>query len=592
MAGTSVERIKERLNIVEVISGYMELRPAGRHFKGKSPFTNEKTPSFFVSPERGMYYCFSSGKGGDLFTFIEEMEGVDFKGALRILAERAHVELTREDPRKRNERETLYAILEAATAYFEAALKARGSIREYLRGRGVSDESVAKWRIGYAPGPPESGWRNLKERLAEKGFSEAMALRAGLIKHAAEKDSLYDVFRNRVMFPICDSAGRVVAFSGRAMAGDPAVPKYVNSPETELYEKSYILFGYHLAKQSIRKSTFSLIVEGQFDLVLAHQAGFRNAVALSGTALSPAHLGLLERLSPRVVLALDADRAGIASVQRSAHLALGRGMDVKVALLPEGRDPADLVQENPELLRRAVRSAETVVEFLIGALRRAARDERALRLLVRDQVLPLIARIPSRIDREHFEQVVSAALSLTPEAVHHEVARILETPQGVVLPAPAPHTRGAGAPETPKKYRTDELARFLYGVILAQEAARKSGNGDSSEPTLDSAELVGALRGVLGADAWQSMEDLAEQEKNKLIFETERHTAELAPSALLSHFHMLLRELETRLLRQALRAARTKLREAEAAGDESAASERLAESAVLQKRLSALSAGV
>lgn len=578
----AVEQIKERLNIVEVIGSYVQLQKAGRHFKGKSPFTNEKTPSFFVSPERGMYYCFSSAKGGDIFTFIQEMEGVDFKGALKILAERAHVELVPIHPQKRTEQEMLYALLDAATAYFEAALKEQNAILGYLKERGVTDQSIAKWRIGYAP----DGWRHLKDHLAQKGFDDRMLLRSGLIKRALEGNSLYDTFRDRVMFPINDSAGRIVAFSGRAMKSDPALPKYLNSPETELYEKSRILFGYHRAKQRIRTLDFSLIVEGQFDLVLAHQVGFTNTVALSGTALSPPHSALLERLSRRAVLALDADRAGVNSVQRAAHIMLARGMDVKVALLPEGKDPADLITEDPLQFKAAVRDAATVVEFLIEIIKKTTRDERAFRLRVRDEVLPLIIRIPNHIDREHFEGVVSRALSSTQDAVHHEVERIAHTESAAPLTAPAAAAVPVGTQHA-HAYRTDELIRFAYGILLWQAQQEKG----ESESAFDTVEMSSALKEAVGEDSWSGLVDLTEQDKNKLIFEVELHCAELAVAELLSLFHNYLKEIEERKLKLALRGARERLREAERAGDAEAINTMLSECAVLQRRLSTIGSG-
>lgn len=583
----AVEVIKERLNIVEVIGGYVQLQKAGRHFKGKSPFTNEKTPSFFVSPERGMYYCFSSGKGGDMFTFIEEMEGVDFKGALKILAERAHVELVREDPQKRTERETLYALIDAATSYFESALRAHPNVQAYLKKRGVSDASIAKWRIGYAP----EGWRNLKDHLAQKGFSDAMILRSGLIKRSEEGNSLYDVFRDRVLFPIADPAGRIVAFSGRTLQSDPALPKYVNSPETELYQKSQILFGYHIAKQRIRSLDFSLIVEGQFDLVLSHQAGFGNTVAISGTALTPHHVALLDRLSSRVVLALDADRAGINAAKRSAAILLARGMDVKVAALPEGKDPADLAGENPALLKEAVRNAATVIEFLTAILKKTARDDRAFRLLVRDEVLPLIVSIPNHIDREHFEIVVSEALGTTRDAVHHEVERIEMAEYAASAKTdPVPAGVSAAVSKNAAAYRTDELIRFLYGLVLWRHAgtARDEVSG-GAEAAFDVAKMSAALEETVGSETWTNLQSLDEQEKNKLMFEAELHAAELAPRGLEGLFDDYLREIGGRLLRRALAEARSRLREAEARGDETAMAAALAECSDLQKRLSTAS---
>ena len=245
---TPVEQIKERLSILDVVGGYVKLTKSGKHYKGKSPFTNEKTPSFFVSPERGMYYCFSTSKGGDIFSFIEEMEGVDFRGALKVLAERAGVEITPEDPKARSERDTLYKILEEATLFFGIELSKNPSALTYLESRGVKDETKRLWRIGSAP----AEWRSLRTHLLERGFSDIQLVAAGLTKEAGACKEPYDVFRNRLMFPIADASGRVVAFSGRDMSGEPTAPKYVNSPETQLFEKSRILFGYDKAKNSFK----------------------------------------------------------------------------------------------------------------------------------------------------------------------------------------------------------------------------------------------------------------------------------------------------------------------------------------------------
>lgn len=418
-----VQQIKERLDIVEVITPYVELHKAGKHFKGKSPFTSEKTPSFYVSPDRGMYYCFSSNQGGDIFTFIEKMEGVDFRGALKILAEKAGVELVPEDPKKRSERDNQYALIEEATCYYFDERGKNKEAEKYLEARGVTGKTVHAWRIGYAP----DGWRSLKEHLTEKGFKEKDMLRAGLIKTTDNAKESYDVFRDRIMFPIMDSSGRVVAFSGRILKDDPEAPKYVNSPETELYQKSEILFGYDKAKNGIRKFDFSLIVEGQFDLVLAHQAGYTNTVAVSGTALTDEHIHLLQRLSNRAVLALDSDRAGIAAVKRGGALMLERGMDVKVAEMPEGTDPADMIRDNADQFRKRIGEAEHVVPFLLSVLQSGAKDERTAKLLVREELLPVLAVMPNLIDREHFEGEIAATLATTKDAIHMEVVRILES---------------------------------------------------------------------------------------------------------------------------------------------------------------------
>lgn len=420
MSRTAVEQIKERLSIVDVVGSYVELTRAGKNYKARSPFTNEKTPSFYVSPDRGMYYCFSSQQGGDMFTFVEKMEGVDFKGALKILAERAHVELVPEDPKKRDERDTQYALIEEATQYFFKQREDKPEVRAYIADRGVNTQSVHAWRIGYAP----DEWRALRSYLTGKGFTDAEMLRAGLIKSADGGKEPYDVFRDRIMFPIFDASGRVVAFSGRTLKKEDGIPKYVNSPETELFQKSEILYGYDKAKQGIRHYDFSLLVEGQFDLVLSHQAGYTNAVAVSGTAFTAQHLALLERLSSRIVLALDSDRAGVTAVKRIVGGMLDHGMDVKVARMEGGKDPADIIKANPTDFKHFIGNAVHVVEFLLSVLKEGMKDERTYKLRVREELVPLLLHMQNRIDREHFEQVIGDAIGTTKDAVHFEVGRL------------------------------------------------------------------------------------------------------------------------------------------------------------------------
>ncbi|QQR65011.1 DNA primase [Candidatus Kaiserbacteria bacterium] len=459
MSRTAVEQIKERLTIVEVVGSYVELKNAGKNYKAKSPFTNEKTPSFYVSPDRGMYYCFSSQKGGDMFTFVQEMEGVDFKGALKILAEKAHVELVPEDPKKRDAREIQYALLEEATQYFFKTRESAPLVDAYILERGVTMQTMHAWRIGYA----KDEWRSLRTHLSVKGYTDAQMLAAGLIKKTDQGKEPYDVFRDRIMFPIFDTSGRVVAFSGRTMKKEEGTPKYVNSPETELFVKSDILYGYDKAKQGIRHYDFSLLVEGQFDLVLSHQAGYTNAVAVSGTAFTPHHLSLLERLSTRIVLALDADRAGVTAVKRIAGMMLSRGMDVKVARMEGGKDPADIIKANPVDFKHFVGHAVHVVEFLLGVLKEGMKDERTYKLRVREEILPLLVTMENRIDREHFEGVIAEQIGATKEGVHYEVERL----EALHKNAPkAPSTHDA-SPVLRKEVLTTNRQTGLYNHICA-----------------------------------------------------------------------------------------------------------------------------
>ncbi len=423
-SGDSVQQIKDRLNILDIVGQYVELHRAGKHFKGRCPFHGEKTPSFHVSPERGTYHCFGGGVGGDIFSFIEAIDGVDFKEALKTLAQKAGVELIPEAPEKRTEREQLVASIEAATKFYEEQLGQNSEARAYLEKRGVTKETIAKWRIGYAPGPPTGGWRELKSHLNAAGFKDDILLKAGLIKTTDGGKEPFDVFRDRVMFPMRDQGGRVVAFSGRILHPDEKSPKYVNSPETPLYHKSELLYGYDMAKHQLRQLPFWLIVEGQFDVVMSHQAGYMTTVAVSGTALTDHHVGLLERLSKNVVLALDADKAGIAAMKKGADLMLRRGMDVKVAKFPDGADPADMAQSDVKAFKHIIGQSLHVIEFLLEHLRHSGGDDRAYKLRVREEVIPLIALLPNRIDQDHFEGVTAAALETSKDAIHFEVDRL------------------------------------------------------------------------------------------------------------------------------------------------------------------------
>ncbi len=425
-SGDAVQQIKDRLNIIDVISPYAELVKSGRHFVARCPFHSEKTPSLHVSPERGTYHCFGCGVGGDIFSFIQAIDGVEFKDALKTLAEKAGVELVPENPQKKTERDELVAVIEAATTYFENQLPNMVDATAYLERRGVSKETIKKWRIGYAPGPPFASWRELKTHLTNEKFLPSVMSKAGLIKSAEGGKEPFDTFRDRIMFPLRDQAGRVVGFSGRILAKDTEAPKYVNSPETELYHKSELLYGYDMAKQGIRNLGFWIIVEGQFDVVMSHQAGYTNTVAVSGTALTLHHVQLLERLSNKVVLALDSDKAGIAAMKKSADLMLRRGIDVKVAAMPDGADPADMILEDPKSFKTAVGHATHIIEFLLAHLRTTTPDDRAYKLKATAEVIPFITLIPNMVDRDHFEGITATALGTSKDAVHAEVLRVLE----------------------------------------------------------------------------------------------------------------------------------------------------------------------
>ncbi|MGB4076477.1 MAG: DNA primase [Minisyncoccia bacterium] len=444
MTTDTVQAVKEKLSIMDVVAPYVKLTKAGRYYRGLSPFNKEKTPSFYVNPERGSYYCFSSSQGGDHFTFIEKMEGVDFKGALKILAEKAGVSLQygggkREDKGKEDR---LREVMGRAEAFYARNLDEKGAAYHYALSRGLTESTIRAWNLGFAP----DSWRALLEELSVAGFSIEELRDAGLIKEADGKPgTYYDRFRNRLMFPIRDSAGRTVAFTGRALDPNDQA-KYLNSPETLLFKKSELLFGMDRAKDHIRQRGFALLVEGQFDLILLHQIGFGNAVALSGTALSQTHLSLIKRYADNLMLALDADRAGLAAAAKSAYAALSSGMRVKAVRMPQGYDPADLAKDTPQDLVRRIKEAESVIEFFLFVLAAGETDPHRLVIAAERTVLPLVRAVKSPLEREHFIRMVAERLGSSPEAVRASL------PKESILPQDMP------IQETPKKEEAEKTS--------------------------------------------------------------------------------------------------------------------------------------
>ncbi len=423
---TDIELIKERLPIEEVVASYITVEKAGKNFKARCPFHNEKTPSFFISPERGSFYCFGCGAKGDIFSFVEQFEGSDFKGALKLLAERAGVTLSHADSGNRDRREELLRVMEAATNFYVSKLGEEKSALAYLANRGLTEKTISVWRIGCAP----SEWRTLYDYLRTQKFSDELIFSAGLSKKTDR--GYYDTFRGRIMFPIMDTAGRVIAFSGRILVDDDKSPKYVNSPETELFDKSSVLYGLHTAKSAIREKNYAILVEGQFDLLLSHQAGFTNTVATSGTAMADTlsnrenhvtNLGLVSRLSKNLVLAYDGDSAGIKATMRAAKIALALGMDTKAVAIPAGKDPADIISESPAAWADILKTKEHVIFFIVEHLRKVYPDVRQFGRAVVAHVLPLVAEFESSVEAAHFIHELAKRTSIAEDDLRADLIR-------------------------------------------------------------------------------------------------------------------------------------------------------------------------
>lgn len=426
---SSTEQIKDKLSIVDVVSSYIKVEKAGINWKAKCPFHNEKTPSFFISPARQSFYCFGCGEKGDIFSFVEKFEGLDFKGALKTLADRAGVKLEKfrkedalEADRENEEKNKLFEIMEEAALFYEKELKENKIALDYLKKRGLHETSIKKWRLGFA----QDEWRSLHDYLIQKGFSKENMLGAGLIKRTENENKHYDTFRNRVMFPISNDAGKVIAFSGRAMKEDEKTPKYLNSPETKLFYKSEVLYGFNIAKSYIRKLDYAVLVEGQMDLIMSHQAGVLNTVASSGTALTELHLKKIQKLSNRVIIAYDSDEAGEKAGRRAAELALSLGMETKTASLKEGEDPASVIKDDPKVWKEALRESAHFVDF---ALARALGkyEGRALTKEILKNVLPFIALLKSDIEKSQFVKKVAMKMRVAEDAVWNDLNKIPKT---------------------------------------------------------------------------------------------------------------------------------------------------------------------
>jgi DNA primase len=489
----TVTLVKARLGIAEVVGSYIKLEKAGANFRARCPFHNERTPSFFVSPARNSYYCFGCNRGGDIFSFVQDVEGVDFFESLKLLAARAGVSVTFENPEARGERARLVSVMNSATTFYESELAKAPQVIEYLTKRGLTAETIKSFRIGFAP----NDWRKTEEALLAKGFTKAEIAKAGLLVSGTKKDGTpitYDRFRNRIMFPLADSSGTVVAFSGRVFGEEgEGIAKYVNSPETPLYSKSDLLFGYDRAKQAIREKGFAIVVEGQMDLILSHQAGFTNTVAVSGTALTERHLALIARMADTVYFSFDADNAGEKALLRSAAIALPAGLTVKAIAIEGGKDPADVVLSGIEKWKELVAGAQPIIEYAITLCEKKNTNatgefnRNGFTKSVYETVLPLVARIENKIEEGRYIEIVAARLHIPSINVLEELKKIIAR----INEAPRTQPAFATAENTPLP-RDKILVRDLLGIYFWQKSTEL--------PITPADDIIEKLEMVLGKE--------------------------------------------------------------------------------------------
>ncbi|HVR06017.1 MAG TPA: DNA primase [Solirubrobacteraceae bacterium] len=422
----SRDRVRDAVDFIELVSTRTELRRVGpSSYEGLCPFHDERTPSFGIDPARKVYYCFGCQARGDVFTFVQDTEGVDFKEALELLADRCGIELqlAAEDPgeaERRRRRERLLELLARTAAYYERCLwesKEAARAREYLAGRGLSEESLRAFGVGYSP----SAWDRVLLASRRGGYSEQELYLAGLVQRSQENGRLYDRFRGRIMFPLADLRGRVLGFGARALRADgeeSRAPKYLNTSDNTVYHKGRHLYGAHLARAHAARAGASILCEGYTDVIALHQAGLTNAVGLMGTALTAEQVGELARMAPLVLLALDADTAGQEAMLRASQLAAKRKLELRVVTLPGGMDPAELVQrKGAEAVNAAVAEAVPLVRFRVQRVLDAgdhSGSEGRDRML--EELRPVFATLPPSAMRMELTRLAAGRLEL-PESL-------------------------------------------------------------------------------------------------------------------------------------------------------------------------------
>jgi len=414
------EEVRARLNIEDVIGEYVQLKRAGRNFKGLSPFTSEKTPSFVVSPEKHIWHDFSSSKGGDVFSFVMEVEGVDFRSALEQLARRAGVDLSLYDSKKAGNlskrKQRLYEANDlAAKFYYQCLLHSDKASHYVFEKRKLSKDIVTTFRIGYAPEDQSV----LVRALTKRGFSKHELADAGLLNRYGG-----DLFRDRMVVPLMSGTGQVIGFTGRILKDDPKAPKYLNTPQTLLYDKSRHVFGLSQAKESIRTNDQAVIVEGNLDVVSSHQAGSTQVVATAGTAMTEWHLKALARLSSNIALAFDGDKAGLAATERSIPIAQAVGVELSIVTLPDGiKDPDELIQQDHKLWQKAIGNAIPVVDWVLEqySLRENMQAAAGKRNFT-TAALNVVQHVTDSVEREHYMRQIATMIDTSYESLLEKIA--------------------------------------------------------------------------------------------------------------------------------------------------------------------------
>jgi DNA primase len=464
----AVSEVKSRLNIEDVISEYVQLKRTGRNFKGKSPWTDEKTPSFIVSPEKQIWHDFSSGKGGDIFSFVMEMEGLDFKGTLDVLARKAGVDLddykTSQNQTSGKLKNSALEVLKLATRFYQTQLTANRQALEYLiNERGFTKQTIITWQLGYAPNVGHA----LRDFLTRKGFTTEEMKRAGLVVERQRREA--DMFRGRIMIPLSDSRGQVVGFTARLLEDEPNAPKYINTPQTITYDKSRNVFGLDLAKDAIRRQGFVVVVEGNMDVIASHQAGVTNVVASAGTAMTEQHLRELKRFTGDIRLSFDADRAGLAATERVIPVAQKVEVSLRIITIKDAKDPDELIRKDVKHWQKAIESSVYATDWLIETYKNQLDISTASgKTAFTDALLPTIRRLTDPVEQEHYLKQIAQLTDTSFEAIKAKLDTRLPNLPVTRLKKP----KLKFGPIDPNALEYQRLQNHLLGMVLMQPKLR------------------------------------------------------------------------------------------------------------------------
>jgi len=499
---SAIDEVKQRTDIVEVVSQYASLKKAGRNLTALCPFHSEKHPSFFVYPEQQSWHCFGAcNTGGDVFSFVMRKEGIDFGEALRLLAQRAGVSLPSRVEREgeKEEKEELYQVNEATTLYFHNLLlnsPAGEKARSYVASRGFSPQTIADFQLGFSL----DSWESLKQYLLERGHRESTLLTAGLLIEA-ENGKTHDRFRGKLIFPIHDIKGRTIGFGARAL--DDSMPKYTNSPQTPTFDKSSSLYGIDLAAAAIRQQDTAIIMEGYMDVITAHQNGVTNVVASMGTSVTETQVNILKKLSKNLILALDADTAGEEAMLRGVGYENTLNAEVRVIILPEGKDPDDVIKEDVKIWQNLVDEALPIVDYTFNIVTSkldmtTARDKS----LAVERLLPIVVEIRDPVRQAHYLQKLARLVGVTEHTLETALSRMKSPPVRRKAPEPKPSVARALRP-----LMSNPREEYCLSLLI-QYPELKGRQEDLSPEYFESSENREILT------AWQEANDLSSLKEN------------------------------------------------------------------------------